>query len=348
MTPFRSTRRVLASSASLFVPEPPLPGTGCMLCLWESGKNELQPISVPGAGTCMAPVFTQRSLYSMFWHGDSLYPRRRPHPGHVSLVVSAPSDPSSIRYFSLGAADIDKATALKTAYPLFSPELGADLTSFGRLPDQVLPISFVNLQPVYDWVESQFHAPPAYPYHMLGGAKGHSCATACRTALQAGDSYMTLGSPRIITTPQSLFAEVAPIQAAHREESDMVFAEQQLKFAMDAQHQIMQCVPQRLKAIIDTLKSINTSNSPVFQQSLEQVIADYEILVPLFLGQHSEMNQLPPNQPIHSIPQLIGFLETITLRESYLINHFCQKNLDQFRILTYTEQHGSGPIPPRS
>ena len=58
MTPLRSTRRALASSASLFVPGPPSPGTGCMLCLWGSGKNEWQLVSVPGGG---APVI-QRSL----------------------------------------------------------------------------------------------------------------------------------------------------------------------------------------------------------------------------------------------------------------------------------------------
>ena len=345
MTPLRSTRRALASSASLFVPGPPSPGTGCMLCLWKSGRNEFKPVVVPEAGACDTITFTPMSVSWMISRGASVMPHLGPHPGHLSLAVSQPDDPTAVKYLSLGAVNLDKSTALSSATPVLSDKLSTDIVTFRRMPDQILHINFVDQQPVYDWICSFQENIPTKKYHMLGIA-GYSCATSCREALMAGtvntDIFRRTLPINAFITPQWVFNQALRLQEGVNIAQDSSFMEKQLQEAVILHKQQATAVNEKLKSIIDMLKSnrLTATNLDTYNNAQKW----YLEILPLFIGRHPEFQHLPLYQPKQAQVALISALETILKRESHLASELGKNYVDQIRILTYNKNQ-SGATP---
>lgn len=352
MPPLLFLRRILMSPTARFYSDfPVISGAGCILCLWGSGKNRFIDMPIPRGGSCSVSEFTAMRVRGMISRGTSLRRREGPHPGHLSLLVSKPDDPTMIRYLSLGGTDLTKDTSLLPVPPVFVENLPLDVVSFRRMPDRVLNISFVDQQKVYDWI-GDFQQNKDKRYHMLG-ISGYSCATSCREALIAGTKGINLFGRmlpiKVLLTPQLVFDEAQRLQMNAVNRPDNEFLQTQLHNVIDLYDSQRAEVNQDIQKIIDKL---NDSLTIPDSETLQQIYNEAEILLrrifPALLGIHKEVDFLPPKQPISITRsgEVIAALKVILIKETYLTEHYRKNYIAQIENLTYDRNKVSGPPNP--
>ena len=340
------------SSATRFYSDfPVIPGAGCMLCLWGSGKNRFIDIPVLGGGLCSVPEFTPLRVPWMISRGTSLRRREGPHPGHLSLVVSKPDDPTMIRYLSLGGTDLTKDTSLLSVPPVFVENLPLDVVSFRRMPDRVLNISFVDQQKVYDWI-GDFQQNKDKRYHMLG-ISGYSCATSCREALIAGTKGINLFGRvlpiKVLLTPQLVFDEAQRLQRNVANSPDIKFLQMQLQAVVALYDKERRQINESLKKVIDKLNDSSAISDPdILQKIYHDVNEQCEEIILVLQGIHKEVDLLPPKQPISIIRlgEVIGALKVILIKETYLTEHYRENYIAQIENLIYDRNKVSRPPNP--